>query len=103
MGPAPTPRKASRGCSKRSRPRRRARSRAGPGRTDGAEAFARELAQRAEGPLLLDADALNAHAGRLAELAGRAGPAILTPHAGELGRLLGVESAEVSAVACITP
>ena len=67
----------------------------GLGRTDGAEAFARELAQRAEGPLLLDADALNAHAGRLAELAGRAVPAILTPHAGELGRLLGVESAEV--------
>ena len=67
----------------------------GLGRADGAQVFARELAQRAEGPLLLDADALNAHAGRLAELAGRAVPAVLTPHAGELGRLLGVESAEV--------
>ena len=40
-------------------------------------------------PLLLDADGLNAHAGRLGSLADRAAPTVLTPHAGELGRLLG--------------
>jgi ADP-dependent NAD(P)H-hydrate dehydratase / NAD(P)H-hydrate epimerase len=69
----------------------------GIGRSDGAAAFARALARRAEVALLLDADGLNAHAGELAALAARPGPAVLTPHAGELGRLLGVESAEVEA------
>ncbi len=46
---------------------------------------------RAQVPLLLDADGLNAHAGR-ARRPGRGAPAptVLTPHAGELGRLLGV-------------
>ena len=60
----------------------------GAGRSEGAFAFARELAARAEVPLLLDADGLNAHAGALDELAGRTAPTVLTPHAGELGRLL---------------
>ena len=46
-------------------------------------------------PLVLDADGLNAHAGRLDALAQREGPTVLTPHAGELGRLLEVESAAV--------
>ena len=36
-------------------------------------------------------------AGRLEALAGRAAPTILTPHAGELGRLLGIDSAQVGA------
>ena len=48
-------------------------------------------------PLLLDADALFALAGRLGELAGRAHPTVLTPHAGELARLLGVERRQVDA------
>jgi hydroxyethylthiazole kinase-like uncharacterized protein yjeF len=47
--------------------------------------------------LLLDADGLNAHAGRLDELAGRTAATILTPHAGELGRLLGRSSDEIEA------
>ncbi len=59
--------------------------------------FARDLAAGAELPLLLDADGLNAHAGKLPTLAQRSAPTVLTPHAGELGRLLGVESAEVQA------
>jgi NAD(P)H-hydrate epimerase len=46
-------------------------------------------------PLLLDADGLNAHAGALDALAQRTKPTVLTPHAGELARLLGVSSAEV--------
>ena len=69
----------------------------GLGRSDGALWFARELAAATSVPLLLDADGLNAHAGRLDELAERDLPTILTPHAGELGRLLGRSSADVQA------
>jgi NAD(P)H-hydrate epimerase len=50
-------------------------------------------------PLLLDADGINAFAGRGEELgrslAGR--QAVLTPHPGELGRLLGVATQEIEA------
>jgi len=67
----------------------------GLGRNEQALAFARELARRAQAPLVLDADGLNAHAGRLQELAARTGETVLTPHAGELGRLLALDSAEV--------
>ena len=69
----------------------------GLGRDEGAQRMARELARRAEVALVLDADGLNAHAGRLEDLARREAPTVLTPHAGELGRLLGVESDAVSA------
>jgi hydroxyethylthiazole kinase-like uncharacterized protein yjeF len=44
---------------------------------------------------VLDADGLNAHAGRLGELSTRSAPSVLTPHAGELGRLLEVGSEEI--------
>ncbi|MDX6662350.1 MAG: ADP-dependent NAD(P)H-hydrate dehydratase / NAD(P)H-hydrate epimerase, partial [Solirubrobacterales bacterium] len=54
-------------------------------------------AARIEAPLVLDADGLNAHAGRLEELGPRSAPTVLTPHAGELGRLLGIGSEEVEA------
>jgi hydroxyethylthiazole kinase-like uncharacterized protein yjeF len=67
----------------------------GFGREPAALELARTLAAGAELPLLLDADGLNAHAGRLASLAGRAAPTVLTPHAGELARLLGTDSLEV--------
>jgi NAD(P)H-hydrate epimerase len=46
-------------------------------------------------PLVLDADGVNAFAGRAGELAGREAPTVLTPHPGELGRLLGVETSEI--------
>lgn len=69
----------------------------GLGRSEGALAFAREVAPRVEVPLVVDADGLNAHAGRLDGLAGRAGPTVLTPHAGELARLLETDSAAVGA------
>ena len=61
----------------------------GMGRLEHAEELARRLARAAGVPLLLDADGLNAHAGRLEDLAQRDAPTILTPHAGELRRLLG--------------
>jgi NAD(P)H-hydrate epimerase len=67
----------------------------GLGRSEGAVAFARRLARESSTALVLDADGLNAHAGRLRELADRQAPTVLTPHAGELGRLLQVDSAEI--------
>jgi len=67
----------------------------GLGRSEGAVAFARRLARESNNALVLDADGLNAHAGRLRELAGRRAPTVLTPHAGELGRLLELDSAEI--------
>lgn len=47
-------------------------------------------------PILLDADAITNLSGPEA-LAGRGGPTVITPHAGELGRLLGTGAKEVSA------
>lgn len=69
----------------------------GLGRSDGAVAFARRVAADATVPLVLDADGLNAHAGRLEDLRARSAPGILTPHAGELARLLETDSAAVNA------
>ena len=69
----------------------------GLGRTPGAQELVRELVQRIDVPLVIDADGLNALAGRLDELRHRRWPTVLTPHAGELGRLLEVDSAEVDA------
>jgi NAD(P)H-hydrate epimerase len=67
----------------------------GFGKSDGAQALARELVQRIDVPLVIDADGLNALAGRLDDLRHRRWPTVLTPHAGELGRLLEIDSAEV--------
>jgi ADP-dependent NAD(P)H-hydrate dehydratase / NAD(P)H-hydrate epimerase len=67
----------------------------GLGRDEDSLALARAVVPRIEAPLVVDADGLNAFAGSLAYLAAREAPTILTPHAGELGRLLKRESAEV--------
>jgi NAD(P)H-hydrate epimerase len=56
----------------------------------------RRLARECELPLVLDADALNAFAGRAGELRSRPAPTVLTPHPGELGRLLGRSAAAVN-------
>ncbi len=69
----------------------------GLGRDDDSLELARELARGIASPLLIDADGLNAHAGRLETLGGRPGPTVLTPHAGELARLLGIDSSDVAA------
>ncbi|HZI90421.1 MAG TPA: NAD(P)H-hydrate dehydratase [Thermoleophilaceae bacterium] len=69
----------------------------GLGRSEGAVTFAREAARRLELPLLVDADGLNAHAGELESLRERRAPTVLTPHAGELGRLLGRDSDAIEA------
>jgi hydroxyethylthiazole kinase-like uncharacterized protein yjeF len=67
----------------------------GLGRSDGAVEFARGVARDTEAPLLIDADGLNAHAGRLELLRERPAPTVLTPHEGELGRLLDRDAEEI--------
>jgi ADP-dependent NAD(P)H-hydrate dehydratase / NAD(P)H-hydrate epimerase len=69
----------------------------GLGRDPGSVELAREVVAAIEAPLVIDADGLNAFAGALEAIAARQRPTILTPHAGELGRLLERPSAEVAA------
>jgi ADP-dependent NAD(P)H-hydrate dehydratase / NAD(P)H-hydrate epimerase len=69
----------------------------GIGREDGTRYLVRELGERIEAPLVIDADGLNAHAGRIDKLSGRGHPTVLTPHEGELGRLLEVDSDRIKA------
>jgi hydroxyethylthiazole kinase-like uncharacterized protein yjeF len=67
------------------------------GRDPSSLELARALPGRIEAPLVIDADGLNAHAGRLGDLTSRTAATVLTPHAGELGRLLERSSEEISA------
>lgn len=63
----------------------------GLGRTQETDRFVEDLVRAAAVPVVMDADAIHAFAGRpaaIAEFAGEA-PVVLTPHAGELARLLG--------------
>jgi NAD(P)H-hydrate epimerase len=65
---------------------------AGPGlgRGEAVTTFVRALLDKSEGPLVLDADALNAFADEPALLVGREGrDVIITPHPGEMARLVG--------------
>jgi ADP-dependent NAD(P)H-hydrate dehydratase / NAD(P)H-hydrate epimerase len=64
----------------------------GLGRSDGTVELVRILLERLDLPIVLDADAL----WELEPFA-RAAPTVLTPHAGELARLLGVQPREVDA------
>lgn len=70
----------------------------GPGLGRAPETFevVRSLAKSVPAPLVLDADGLNAHAGQLRALCERTAPTVLTPHAGELARLLETDSSEVA-------
>ncbi|MCO5315980.1 MAG: NAD(P)H-hydrate dehydratase [Solirubrobacterales bacterium] len=54
-----------------------------------------ELTVAIEAPLVLDADGLTLTGGDLGPLASRTAPTVLTPHPGEMGRLLGRRSDEV--------
>lgn len=67
----------------------------GPGlSTDGeTPALVRRLVRESPAPLVIDADAINAFAGRAGDLAGRSAPVVLTPHAGEFTRLFGMPAA----------
>jgi ADP-dependent NAD(P)H-hydrate dehydratase / NAD(P)H-hydrate epimerase len=69
----------------------------GLGRADGSFELARALLGALDRPTLVDADGLNALAGALEPVTRRTAPTVLTPHAGELARLLYTESKQVSA------
>ena len=71
----------------------------GIGKRPGAQELARELVERIDVPLVVDADGLNALAGGAMEelVRVRPWPTVMTPHAGELGRMLGVDSKEIGA------
>ena len=64
----------------------------GLGRSDDARALVRALLERSTLPAVVDADGLHG-----LEPVQRGGATVLTPHAGELGRLIGEESAWVGA------
>jgi NAD(P)H-hydrate epimerase len=72
----------------------------GPGLGQGAgtRRFVAALVDRATMPLVLDADALNAFTAHPERLAGREGrDVIITPHPGEMARLVGMSTEEVQA------
>jgi ADP-dependent NAD(P)H-hydrate dehydratase / NAD(P)H-hydrate epimerase len=71
----------------------------GPGlSTEGdAPAFARQVVEKTAVPVVIDADALNAFAGKAHLLNGKARVLVLTPHPGEMARLAGLTVKEVEA------
>ena len=70
----------------------------GLGASVGTRAFVQALVDRAAVPLVVDADGLNAFAGAAERLAGREGrDVIITPHPGEMARLLGTTIEDVEA------
>ncbi len=58
-------------------------------------AFVRRVVRDFPIPTVLDADAVNAFAGNLELLQGRGAPLVITPHPGEMARLIGVSTGEV--------
>jgi ADP-dependent NAD(P)H-hydrate dehydratase / NAD(P)H-hydrate epimerase len=70
----------------------------GPGMTtdERTSAWIREFVRSDDIPLVLDADGLNAFAGRAAELADRHAGLVLTPHFGEFARMAGVGAGDVA-------
>jgi NAD(P)H-hydrate epimerase len=71
----------------------------GPGMTtdERTAGWIRELVRSSEVPVVLDADGLNAFAGRAEDLADRKADLILTPHAGEFARVSGLATPEIEA------
>ncbi|MEA2601320.1 MAG: ADP-dependent NAD(P)H-hydrate dehydratase / NAD(P)H-hydrate epimerase [Acidobacteriota bacterium] len=67
----------------------------GLGQDPATVAAIRRIALECPLPLVLDADGLNAFAGKAGDLCGRRAETILTPHPGELGRLLGCSTAQI--------
>jgi NAD(P)H-hydrate epimerase len=69
----------------------------GMGREPGTKRLVQELTERIKAPLVIDADGLNAFAGQIEKLRERSRPFVLTPHAGEMSRLLDRPSDEIDA------
>jgi NAD(P)H-hydrate epimerase len=57
--------------------------------------FVRTVVGKYDLPTVLDADGLNAFEGVTDKLNGKGRPLVITPHPGEMGRLLGISAAEV--------
>jgi hydroxyethylthiazole kinase-like uncharacterized protein yjeF len=68
----------------------------GAGRAADTQTLLRKLIKE-DVPMLIDADGLYALGDKLASLAGRTAPTVLTPHEGELARLLGRKATDVAA------
>lgn len=68
----------------------------GLGTGDAQTALVERCVRELEIPIVLDADALNALAGRGELLAEREWPCVITPHVGEMARLFAIEPQEVS-------
>ncbi len=69
----------------------------GLGRHEGAVEFVREIIKNFHGPMLIDADGLNAVAEDLSMLKQQNGQLILTPHPGEMSRLTGKSVSDIQA------
>jgi hydroxyethylthiazole kinase-like uncharacterized protein yjeF len=69
----------------------------GPGLSRDAQSrrLARAFTEAYSGPLVIDADGLNAWAGHMDDFPRRAAPTVLTPHPGEMARLAGRTASEV--------
>lgn len=71
----------------------------GPGLSQNADSaeLARRVASGIALPMIVDADGLNAFAGRVDLLAQRPAPTVLTPHPGEMARLTELSAGEIQA------
>jgi ADP-dependent NAD(P)H-hydrate dehydratase / NAD(P)H-hydrate epimerase len=71
----------------------------GPGMSTEGDApeFARHVVEKTTLPVVIDADALNAFEGKAEQLDGAGRVMVLTPHPGEMARLLGMTVKEVEA------
>jgi hydroxyethylthiazole kinase-like uncharacterized protein yjeF len=69
----------------------------GLGQSPDAEAFVLKILEKAQVPLVFDADALNILAKHPEKIDGRGRTMVLTPHPGEMARLAGISTKEVQA------
>lgn len=67
----------------------------GLGLSDDARVLARQVVARSAAPIVLDADGISAFAGDAKALLARDSDLVITPHPGELARLLGVSASAV--------
>ena len=69
----------------------------GPGISRNAETseFVRTIVTRYQSPMVIDADGLNAFAGKTQQLSGKGRALVITPHPGEMARLMGSTMGEI--------